>query len=388
MLLPLSTGAYAHCPGSPVGAAEKGNGMVPAANFDAAYKAAHEGQIRVSIPEVYELVHVALALTATAQKDETLTAKQSEYYRDLMNFFEPVANHPFVLSLNRELENFLFSYRDLKMNAYAFEYDRCGNIVRSETFRRTSPPETTENALLPYLEEMRDFSQKSRFREFYQKHGSLYQSQVGFYTNDLDVSKMHDWLQSRFPNVKPYNTINILLSPLVRALQSVTWFESNGFRELQPHVNFPYPTAADRELSPSASALRRGFVIFGEINHGFVDETGEKHVDRIADAVADRGKWVKSGPATSTYDTPQMVFNEMMNWGLISLYLADQAPELEREKLIEQVEQIMERRGFLRFRDFNKFLVQLYVNRPHGRTIADLYPDILDWFAAQRSKPA
>jgi hypothetical protein len=47
------------------------------------------------------------------------------------------------------------------------------------------------------------------------------------------------WLRREFPDVRAYDTFNIVFSPLVGSNQSVTWFESNGFRELQPHVNFP-----------------------------------------------------------------------------------------------------------------------------------------------------
>ena len=42
---------------------------VPAAVFDAAYRAAHQGRIEVAVPEVYELVNVAIAMTPTGLAD-------------------------------------------------------------------------------------------------------------------------------------------------------------------------------------------------------------------------------------------------------------------------------------------------------------------------------
>src|SRR5512143_952828 len=44
-------------------------GVPPAAEFDAAYQAAHRGGIEVTIPEVYELVNIAIALTPTGRAD-------------------------------------------------------------------------------------------------------------------------------------------------------------------------------------------------------------------------------------------------------------------------------------------------------------------------------
>ena len=43
-----------------------------------------------------------------------------------------------------------------------------------------------------------------------------------------------------FPNANKYDTYKIIFSPLVGGNQSVVWLESNGFKELQPHVEYPY----------------------------------------------------------------------------------------------------------------------------------------------------
>ncbi len=43
-------------------------------------------------------------------------------------------------------------------------------------------------------------------------------------------------------------------------------------------------------------------------------------------------------------------------------------------------EHIQNVRGFKKFIAFNDYLVQLYVNRPAGTTLAELYPQIIKWF--------
>lgn len=55
--------------------------VVPAAVFDAAYRAAHAGEISVEVPEVYKLVNVALALTPTGLADRALFYHDSAYYQ-------------------------------------------------------------------------------------------------------------------------------------------------------------------------------------------------------------------------------------------------------------------------------------------------------------------
>jgi hypothetical protein len=40
-------------------------------------------------------------------------------------------------------------------------------------------------------------------------------------------------------------------------------------------------------------------------------------------------------------------------------------------------------RGFLKFPELERFVLDLYANRQPGQTLADLYPEIIAWFAAQ-----
>ena len=76
-----------------------------------------------------------------------------------------------------------------------------------------------------------------------------------------------------------------------------------------------------------------------------------------------------------------------MNWALVSLYYHDKADAVDREELVERVNPVMERRGFTQFTPFNRFLLALYVNRPEGKTLADLYPQIVAWTVAYQAAP-
>jgi len=355
----------------------------PAARFDAAYQAAHRGKTRIAVPEVYELVNVAIALTPKAQESGGLVSTDTPYYQDVVRDFAALKNHPFVQALDAEMRRTDHSYFSLKMNSYAFEYDRRGEIVRSPVYDRIAWDGTVPNDLLPLLDEMRDFSRKSRFRAFYAAHEPLYQSQIDHLRTKVDIAGMVDWLKASFPRVEPYDSINIVFSPLVGWSQSLTVLENNGFRELQPHVNFPYPTASDRNYSAEANAIRSGYILFTELNHGFINPTADAYTDRLDAALADRTAWATADSPAASYRSAYELFNEMMNWGLVSLYLVDKAPAAERDKMIEALNPYMVRRGFPRFPAFNRYLVDLYDRRAPGTTVAGLYPQIVAWFEAQ-----
>ena len=49
--------------------------------------------------------------------------------------------------------------------------------------------------------------------------------------------------------------------------------------------------------------------------------------------------------------------------------------------MIAAIDKMMtERRGFPQFAAFDKMLVDLYRNKKRGQTVADLYPQIIEWF--------
>jgi len=359
-----------------------GKRFVPAAVFTEDYMRETRGRIIPVIPEVYELVNVAIAMTEFAQEDRWLVYKSSDYYGRVMERFADYVDHPFVLALNDELSTNRNYYARLKMNAYAFVYDSDGEIQRSEIYDRTGFWDSSENYLLPYLDEMRAFSRDTRFREFFAAEKETYDEQIRFYVEDVDLNGMNEWLKSRFPDVDAYDTVRIVLSPLVGGFQSVTWFGQGGFRELQPHVDFPYRRLKD--VSPAGEVIYRGNIVFTELNHGYINPTAEAYAERIKRAIADLSHWGNEN-AASSYPTPMLMFNEYMNWGLIALYSIDRAPAEDHDVLLSRLDRTMgeKGRGFLQFAALRPFLVDLYVKREPEQTIADLYPAIVSWFELQ-----
>jgi hypothetical protein len=355
--------------------------LTPAAVFDEKYRAARRGKTFIEIPEVYELVNIAIAMTPTGTADKNLVYQNSDYYKAVRAWFDGYRDHPLLAALDAQLKN--QQYFNLKMNAYAFEFDRRGKIVPSKTFDRTGWGKT--NSLRPFLAALQSFSDTSDFRKFFRKNKKTYDAQIRFYRDTANIAEMKRWLDKNFPASNDYDTYNIIFSPLVAYNQSTNWFESNDFKELQPHVNFPYPQdwarySKDKKVSEKAQIIFRGNIVFTEINHGYINPEADKYADRISKAISNRDHWVDKKMGAGYYGG-NAAFNEYMNWALVSLRIVDYVPAEEQAGLIAAIDEMMtKRRGFPQFAKLDKFLIDLYKNRKSGQTLADLYPDIIEWF--------
>ena len=365
-----------------------GTRWTPAATFDEKYRAARKGKTFIEIPEVYELVNVAIAMTPTGIADKSLVYQNSDYYQAVRAWFDKYRNHPLLAALDAELKKNGSNYFNLKMDGYAFEYDKQGKIVKRRTFDRAGWGK--RNTLEPFLAGLQAFAEETGFRRFFKKNKKTYDEQIRFYRETANIAEMKRWLDKNFPTSNDYDTYNIIFSPLVAYNQSTNWFESNGFKELQPHVNFPYPQDLERRfknssISEKAGIIFRGNIVFTEINHGYINPEADKYAERIAKAIGNRDFWVDKKMGAGYYGG-NAAFNEYMNWALVSLRIVDYVPAEEQAALVAAIDEMMtQRRGFPQFAKFDAFLIDLYKNRRPGETLADLYPQIIDWF--ERNNP-
>jgi hypothetical protein len=355
---------------------------VPNARFSKRYIHSHEGRSFAEIPPVYELFSIISALTETGRTDNGLITQNTPYYKDLLAWFGKYKDERIVQAIDSVLSDDLMGYVPLKMDTYAFEMSSAGKITQSVIYDRISMGQF--NTLKRYSRDLQTFSDRSNFQEFYQKHNAFYASQIACYKDTIGLEEMHQWLETNFPSTK-YDSFKVIFSPLAGTIQSAAWFENNGFKEAQAHVNYPYTGQDDQErVSPKSRMTRRGNIVFTELNHSFVNPEGEKPQYRaaIARAFSDLNSWTQKGkPAAQYYNNPNACFNEYMNWALVSLRYSDNVPDQELEVLIEEVEKKQtEVRGFKKFSAFNQYLLKIYRERASGQTVADLYPMILAWF--------
>lgn len=367
-----------------------GRKFIPAARFNKKYQKERKGKMFVEVPEVYELVNIAIALTPTAITNKNLVYQHSDYYKNVRSWFDKYKNHPLITAFETELKKTgQFRYEALKMNGYAFDFDKKGKIINSKIFDRTGWG--ASNELHPFLTQLQSFSDITNFREFFKQNRKTYEDQRNFFLQKANLAEMKRWLDKNFPKSNNYDTYNIIFSPLVAYNQSSNWFESNGFKELQPHVNFPYSEDVARwnknlVLSEESQNVFRGIIVFTEINHGYINPEADKYADRIRKATSNRDVWIDKQMGANYYPDLQN-FNEYMNWGLINLRTIDYIPAEDQQKVIDIIDDTMAKgRGFIKFKPFSKFLVDLYRRRQPNQTIADLYPQIIEWFEKNNTK--
>lgn len=121
-------------------------------------------------------------------------------------------------------------------------------------------------------------------------------------------------------------------------------------------------------------------IVFTEINHAYLNPEAEKFSKTIGDAFKDLSKWITSGKPSFGYNNSLICFEEYMNYGLVTLFYSDIFDKKTFDTLNLKMERNMvEFRGFQRFREFNQELLRLYQNRKRGQTVADLYPAIIEW---------
>lgn len=139
-------------------------------------------------------------------------------------------------------------------------------------------------------------------------------------------------------------------------------------------------------MSEAAQIIFRGNIVFTEINHGYINPEADKYAERIAKATANRDYWVDKKMGAGYYGG-NAAFNEYMNWALVSLRIVDYVPAEEQGVLLAAIDEMMtKRRGFPQFAKFDRFLIDLHKNRKPEQTLADLYPQIIDWF--EQNNPA
>ncbi|MCF2504869.1 DUF4932 domain-containing protein [Dyadobacter sp. CY107] len=359
--------------------AVKGILDVPRARFSENYKSSHSGKTFVEIPAMYELINVAFAITETGKKDNGLIMKSTPYYADVMKWFEQYSTEPVITALNKEVTD-LNNSHGYKMDAYAFDFEN-GTIKPSAIYTRIG--NSDENHLKPFIPGLQELATKSKFADFYKAHEQYYNALITSYRDSIGVPEMQKWLVKNFPSTK-YDSFKIIFSPLVSSNQSATRFDYDGFKEAQAHVNFPFPRKGSTlSVSKEGSLVRDGTIVFTELNHAFINPESEKpeYAARIDKALSNLSIWNNPEKAAKYYNDAYSSFNEYMNWALVSLRYVDYAPEKDQPALIAATKnQMVNSRGFLKFAEFNQFLVNLYKNRKKGQVLADLYPEIVGWF--------
>jgi hypothetical protein len=348
-------------------------GISKPANFNNKYIAENKGKYIVYSPKVHELVNIAFALTNVGKNDHNMVNNETEYYDKVITYFDKYKNHSLIDSLNQNMQNDPYNYYyNLKMNACMYSFNEENKIVNNSPYIRLGwGGDNYLEELLPLLE---NFANESEFEKFYSQNYAYYQSLIDTYYKVLPINKMWQWLEKRFS--QRYDSYKIYFSPLVGGAHSTEDFSDNGYKEIVMYVNAPiFP----KEYTLIENEMEASRVVFTEIDHNYINPISDKLSDEINNSFSFRFYWVLDDPGLNGYPTPYKVFNEYMTWSLYSLYCADTFSKEDYDKCISKVENIMvQKRGFIKFKEFNQKLLEIYSNDKNIEMI-DLIKSILEW---------
>lgn len=361
----------------------------PYAYFSKEYIDKYNNKSIVEIPEVSELINIIMALHKDAEKEDNMFDVSTDYYKRVKEYFKESITHPMIDSVNNNINTItllkehninVFSsesydfYYDLKMNACSYYFDENGIIIHNGAVKNFRGG---DNHMEKYLDLIQDFSNKSNFRKFYKDNKLYYDSLISTYIRLNPIQKMQNWLNEKFEY--SYGSYMIYFSPLVNGAHSARFFNKGDFKQAFMFVCSMEP---NHEISPIEDEIISSRPLFTEIDHSYVNPLSDIYIEKINHSFSNRRKWA-NGKITESYHDEYMVFNEYMTFAIYSLYVYDNYPKENLNKFSPYLEKHMvESRGFINFKDFNKELLEKYKSNPKSK-MKELYDYILEWSSIQ-----
>jgi hypothetical protein len=335
-------------------------------------------RVRIVIPAVYELANVIIAMTSYGQNSPSLIHRSGPYYQRVYAAFSAFRSHASMRDLQLGTGDPLRRYYEFRDNSYAYVYED-GEIRRDPDAIALRSP----NIFRDRLSAVQTFADASQFRSFFAANEAYYVDLIDRYRSAAQVDSMADWLEREFPGVR-YRQYTVVLSPLVYASHSA--YFPPGSSQAYFFVSGPdVTTGAGTSDGVKKATVQR--ILFTELDHAFVNPVTDRYRTAITGAFADRAKWTTD---TSTfYDSPTAVFNEYMTWAVFLLFVSARLSQPDFEAVRQMTVQLMETtRRFHRFGPFTDQLLQLRRTGATALTVADLYPQIIEWASTFSGRPA
>ena len=318
--------------------------------------------LQVAMPDVYELVNIAIALTSFGETDPNYVDSDTPYHAEVLARFSAHKDHPFVKTIQENHGN-VDGFNLLKMRAAASHF--VGDEIVCDREQLYLPSEEDEAQLDEELSLAARFARDTGFRSFYEEHLPYYQERLEMFRAAVPARDAWEWLEAQFPARN--QRIRIFLSPLTG------W---SHFAVGKTDYTDIYIFGPPEFLGSKTDEGWYAMALFTELDHKYVDLVSREHEEEIASVFSDVQSWNEQGG----YRTPRLTFSEYMTWAVFCLYANDHYGAADFSQIKERTEEFMvTSRRFPRFGEFNDHLLALYRNREAGVTVPDLYPQILDW---------
>ncbi|MDM9630094.1 DUF4932 domain-containing protein [Robiginitalea aurantiaca] len=326
--------------------------------------------VTIELPESYELSNIVLALTQYGQTDRWDVQKIPPYYDRVMEYFEPVKDHPLLDSVNysrKKWEKFL----GFRTDAYAFSFDDENQLKRDFEFQSFSYPEFDKNIHL-----VNDFVEESNFRKFYRDNRGFYDQIIANYKEYYFVNRSKAYLEKiagkTFEDQVKYK---IVISPLVGG--------QNCHRDIDSLTTADFPNISkelilgDKNVDMTTRIIAN-HSLFTEMDHGYlnpISDTFEKQIEKYYNKTI----WDKESGYMGIDS-----FNEYITWAVYDAFVKEEFPEYA-DAVTLPYHYVNVQRGFIASEFFAKKVVELMQKNKSGK-IEDIYLPLLKWCKEQEGK--
>ncbi|HEY8928188.1 MAG TPA: DUF4932 domain-containing protein [Mucilaginibacter sp.] len=351
--------------------------------FSREYMSRAAGAVQYEIPETYELANILYALTKSSDGNSNRTLKSTAYFKEVQRYFSKYKDDPIFKALQfDDSKQGTLNYFSFRENSFCFMFN--GNQLVPNRQYNIVYGETKDNLFKKLVPLITAFVKRSNFRQFYKQHQAYYQKQVAAEKKFMPVDKMKKWLERNFSTrVQSYR---VVFSPLIlgsHSTQKFFWFteKSAVFNESVMFVSGMEVFNNDTGLTDTKKEGVASGIVFTEVDHNYCNPVSDKYEKQIDSALSNRKLWIAVNGDGSIYDTPESIFNEYITHGVFMLYCYDTFKDPADFDLIKQNREslMVNHRKYLQFKAFDEMLLELYRNRTPGKTISDLYPDIINW---------
>lgn len=342
------------------------------ANFSDSYISQHQDKYFIEIPEVYELANIIMAVKYQNSNNDYFIEKNTSYFKTVIDNFNPYKTTELFKQFNYSETDFLNNY-SFRENSYRCIFSE-GQIISDNIYLKET---WSPNIFEKHIDHIQAFSEESNFQVFYNENNEFYASQIALYDSLIPLRHMWDWLETNFTS--KINCYKIIISPLTTGSHSTQQYESNEYKETLMFVQ-----GFNREIDSFDSiniAINIRYV-FTEIDHNYVNSVTDKYRNELNKSMADLNSWRKKNQMNEMYNDAYKIFNEYLTWAIYDLYISEFYLPNTYDKIQNTTVSFMEnQRGFIKFREFEKYLVNLYNNRADNERLENLYPQILEWIS-------
>lgn len=196
-----------------------------AAHYSLKHIKANTNQVTAQIPETGELGYILISLTDVGNNDTSLINKNTAYYKEVSKQFVAFKNHKVVKQLNEDLKEDAANFTHFRNGLYAFKFNERNRMVLKSDYRI----DLNRVDFRRYISGIQDFIEKSKFREFYAQHNNLYTKLIQNERQQLTMNAA--WASMGKHYTEPFQSYQVILSPLMKGYSSSLAISGRGFRE-------------------------------------------------------------------------------------------------------------------------------------------------------------